>query len=82
MKTILVLRRGSETDEAVFDIALAAARPFGAPLEFLRIWISPGQAAAFTPHVDFAMGAALSGALSRLQDLVRMTGVRPSPLQL
>jgi nucleotide-binding universal stress UspA family protein len=67
MKTILVLTGGSETDRAVFDTALAAARPLGAHLEFLHIRISAGQAALFTPHVDFARGPALREAVDRLE---------------
>jgi nucleotide-binding universal stress UspA family protein len=67
MKTILVLAGGSETDKAVFDTALAAASPLGAHLDFLHIRIGPGEAARFTPHVDFAVGAGLRDALGRLQ---------------
>jgi nucleotide-binding universal stress UspA family protein len=67
MKTILVLAGGSETDKAVFDTALAAARPLIAHLDFLHIRIGPGEAARFTPHVDFAVGAGLRDALEQLQ---------------
>ncbi len=67
MKTILVLAGGSESDAAVFDTALAVARPLGAHLEFLHIWISPGEAAAYTPHVDFARGSGLHDAMARLR---------------
>lgn len=67
MKTILVLAGGTETDEAVFNTALAAALPVSAHLDFLHICVSPGQAAAFTPHVDYARGAALSEALESLR---------------
>ncbi|HUN98754.1 MAG TPA: universal stress protein [Bradyrhizobium sp.] len=67
MKTILVLAGGTETDQAVFHAALAAATPVSAHLEFLHIYVSPGQAAAFTPHVDYARGAALSDALESLR---------------
>jgi nucleotide-binding universal stress UspA family protein len=67
MKSILVLTGGSETDAAVFGTALAVARPLGAHLEFLHIRLSPGDAAAFTPHVDFARGPALRESLDRLQ---------------
>lgn len=66
MKTILVLTGGSETDEAVFDTALAAARPLGAHLEFLHIRVGLEEAAGFTPHIDFARGDALGEALDRL----------------
>jgi nucleotide-binding universal stress UspA family protein len=67
MKTILVLTGGSDTDTAVYDTALAAARPLCAHLEFLHIRLSAGQAAEFTPHVEFATGAGLRDALDRLQ---------------
>ncbi|MGO8915560.1 MAG: universal stress protein [Stellaceae bacterium] len=67
MKTILVLTGGSQSDKVVFDTALAVARPMRAHLEFLHIRISPGEAAAFTPHVDFAKGAGLREAMDRLR---------------
>lgn len=67
MKTILVLTGGSESDTAVFGTALAVARPLDAHLEFLHIRLSPGDAAAFTPHLEFASGAALRSALDHLQ---------------
>jgi nucleotide-binding universal stress UspA family protein len=67
MKTILVLSGGSKTDDVVFGTALGAARPLGAHLEFLHIRVSAGQAAAFTPHVDFAMGSALTEVLGQLR---------------
>lgn len=67
MKTILVLTGGSESDTAVFGTALAVARPLDAHLEFLHIRLSPGDAAAFMPHLEFASGAALRSALDHLQ---------------
>jgi nucleotide-binding universal stress UspA family protein len=67
MKTILVLAGGTETDQAVFHAALAAAVPVSAHLEFLHIHVGSVQAAAFTPHVDYAQGAALSEALGSLR---------------
>jgi nucleotide-binding universal stress UspA family protein len=67
MKTILVPTSGSETDRAVFATALAAARPLGAHLEFLHICLSPGEAAPFVPHVDFARGAALRSAMRHIE---------------
>lgn len=66
MKTILVPVGGGETDHAVFATALAAARPLGAHLEFLHIRVTPGHAAVYAPHVDFAQGGALRDAISRL----------------
>jgi nucleotide-binding universal stress UspA family protein len=67
MKTILVPTGGSKTDDAVFATALAAARALSAHLEFLHIHLSPGEAAAYTPHVEFARGAALRDALNHLE---------------
>lgn len=67
MKTILVPVGGSDTDHAVFAMALAAAKPLDAHLEFLHIRVRPGQAAAYTPHVEFAQGAALRDAISSLE---------------
>lgn len=67
MKTILVLAGGSATDEAVFHTALAAARPFGAHLDFLHVRVGPGEAAAVTPNLGFAMGSALHEVLHQLQ---------------
>ena len=68
MKTILVLAGGREADASVFDAALAIAKPLQAHLEFLHVRISAGEAAAYTPHVDFARGAGLRSALARLED--------------
>jgi nucleotide-binding universal stress UspA family protein len=68
MKTILTPAAGSDSDIATFETALAAARPLGAHLEFLHIRISPSEAARFTPHLDFAPGAALHQALETLAD--------------
>jgi nucleotide-binding universal stress UspA family protein len=67
MKSILVPTGGGETDESVFETALAAARLFSAHLQFVHIRVSPGQAAAYTPGADFASGPALRSALDQLQ---------------
>ena len=67
MKAILVLTGGGETDRAVFDTALAAAKPLGAHLECLHVRVSTAQAAMVTPHVDFAIGAGLRHALDHLK---------------
>jgi nucleotide-binding universal stress UspA family protein len=67
MKTILVLTGGSDSDASVFETALAAARPFAAHLRFVHIRICSGQAAMYSPHVDFARGPALVDALSQLE---------------
>jgi nucleotide-binding universal stress UspA family protein len=67
MRTILVLAGGRSTDKAVFDTALAAAKPFDAHLEFLHVRISPAEAAIYTPHIDFARGGALHAALDHLE---------------
>ncbi len=66
MKTILVLAGGSETDASVFETAFAAAAPLAAHLAFFHARISPGEAAAHTPHVDFMQGAGLHDALHQL----------------
>lgn len=67
MKTILVLVGGSATDDVVSNTALAAARPLRAHLEFLHVRVGPGEAAAFTPHVEFARGAGLREAFDRME---------------
>jgi nucleotide-binding universal stress UspA family protein len=69
IRTILVPVGGSETDQAVFETALAVARPMLAHLEFLHIHVGPGEAALHTPHVDFARGAALRNALRNLDEM-------------
>ena len=66
MKTILVPVGGSDTDQVVFQTALAIARPLAAHLEFLHIHVGAGEAALHTPHVAFARGAALRNALNDL----------------
>src|SRR5215510_3399871 len=67
MKTILVLTGGSDTDAPVLETALAAAQPFAAHLRFVHIRIGSGQAAIYSPHVEFARGPALVDALARLE---------------
>ena len=67
MKTILVPIGGSDSDGAVFATALAAARPFAAHLDFVHVKVGPGEAAAYTPHVAFARGPALTAALDHLE---------------
>jgi len=67
MKSILVPTGGGQTDESVFETALAAARLFSAHLRFVHIRVSPAQAAAYTPGADFASGRALRNALDQLQ---------------
>jgi nucleotide-binding universal stress UspA family protein len=67
MKSILVPTGGGESDETVFETALAAARLFSAHLHFVHIRVSPGQAAAYTPGAEFASGPALRSALDQLQ---------------
>jgi nucleotide-binding universal stress UspA family protein len=67
MKSFLVPIGGSETDEPVLEMALAAARPFGAHLQFLHVRVGVGQAAQHTPHLEFASGPALRDALQQLE---------------
>jgi nucleotide-binding universal stress UspA family protein len=66
MKSFLVPIGGSDTDEALFATALAAAQPFASHMNFLHVHVGPGQAAANMPHAAFAMGPALSNALKDL----------------
>jgi nucleotide-binding universal stress UspA family protein len=68
IKTILVPVGGGDADEAVFETALTVARPLLAHLEFLHVHVRPGEAAHYTPHVDFARGTALRNALQDLGD--------------
>jgi nucleotide-binding universal stress UspA family protein len=67
MRTILVPVGGGETDQVVFDTALAVATPLSAHLEFLHVRIKAGAAAEHAPHVAFARGAALANALDDLK---------------
>src|SRR5262245_15247764 len=67
MTTILVLTGGSDSDAPVFETALAAAQPLAAHLQFVHIRIGSGQAAIYSPHVEFARGPALVDALARLE---------------
>jgi nucleotide-binding universal stress UspA family protein len=67
MKSFLVPIGGSDTDEAVLKTAFAAARPFAAHLQFLHIRVGVGEAAQHSPHMGFASGAALRGALQELE---------------
>ena len=67
IKTILVAASGGRGDASAFETALALARPLAAHLNFYHAWVTPDDAAALVPHVDFAQGAALKDALERLQ---------------
>ena len=67
MKSILVPIGGGQADKSVLDTALAAARLFSSHLQFVHMRVTPGQAAPYTPGVEFASGPALRDALSRLQ---------------
>jgi nucleotide-binding universal stress UspA family protein len=66
MKSILVPVGGSDSDGSVLATALAAARLFSAHLRFVHIRLGAGEAAVHTPHVAFASGPALAGALAKL----------------
>ena len=68
MRTILVLADGHSMDKTVFNTALAAARLLGAHLEFLHVRVGAGDAAVYTPNVQFASGAALLAAFNSLND--------------
>ena len=60
IRTILVPTSGSSTDLSVFATALAAARPLAAHLDFYHVCLTCGAAAPHEPHLDFAIGRALS----------------------
>lgn len=66
MKTILVPVGGGDADSLVFETALAVARPLAAHLEFVHVRVTAAEAAAHTPHLEFARGAALASALDAL----------------
>lgn len=66
MKTILVPAGGGDSDTVVFATAVAVARPTAAHLDFIHVKVGPGEAAPYSPHVDFARGAALWEALGQL----------------
>src|SRR5215510_9270124 len=68
MKTILVLSGGSDSDSPVFETALAAAQPLGVHLLFVHIRIGSGQAAMYSPHVEFARCPALLDGLGLLEN--------------
>jgi len=68
LKTILVPTSGSRTDERVLATAVALGRLVAAHLEFLHIHVTPGEAAAHAPHVDFSMGPAIAESLTHLRE--------------
>jgi hypothetical protein len=76
IKTLLVPASGSPTDDRVFAGALALARPLAAHLEFYHLRVTPGEAAARAPHVEFCMGPALGNALRHLSDEERSLSSR------
>src|ERR1700690_2328164 len=79
IKTLLVPTSGSPTDDRVFASALALARPLAAHLEFYHLRVTPGEAAARGPHVEFCMGPALGNALRHLRDEERRLSFRARP---
>jgi nucleotide-binding universal stress UspA family protein len=78
MKSILVPTGGSETDSALFETALAAARLFSSHLQFLHVHIGAGEAALNVPHTEFAMGPALSNALEQLDQNAKIRSATAS----
>jgi hypothetical protein len=66
MKSFLIPIGGSDTDSALFETALTAARPFSSHLNFLHVHVGPGEAVMNMPHTGFAMGPALQNALREL----------------
>ncbi len=67
IKTVLVPASGSDTDAGVFATALAVAQPLAAHLQFFHLHLSVGEAAIYTPHVDFCRGPAITDALESLR---------------
>jgi nucleotide-binding universal stress UspA family protein len=67
IKTILVTTSGSATDQNVFATAHMLARPFAAHLRFLHVHMAPISAAAHVPHLEYAMGMAISHTLEGLR---------------
>jgi hypothetical protein len=58
---------GGDSDQGIFETALAAAMPLAAHLDFYHVRVAPGEAAANTPHADFAMGTGLCKTLAQLR---------------
>ena len=67
MRSVFVPIGGSESDEPVMETSLAIASPAGGHLEFMHVRVDAGEAARYTPHVDFARGAAMHSALVELE---------------
>jgi nucleotide-binding universal stress UspA family protein len=67
IKTILVPWSGSESDRPTFESAVAAARRFGAHLEFLHVRIDPVQAAAAMTTPDVGAALVTSDWIDRLE---------------
>jgi nucleotide-binding universal stress UspA family protein len=68
IKTIFVPASGSRTDASVFATALAIAHPLAAHLQVFHMHLSPCEAAAHAPYVEFCQGPALEDALSYLRE--------------
>jgi nucleotide-binding universal stress UspA family protein len=66
MKSMLVLIGGGPRDRVVFNTAMAAARPLGAHLDCLHIYVTMEQAARDLAG-EHARGAVLREALGRIQ---------------
>jgi hypothetical protein len=64
--TILVPVGGGESDQVVFETALAVATALNAHLDFVHVRIGALDAALDTPHIGFAMGGALANTLKDL----------------
>jgi nucleotide-binding universal stress UspA family protein len=66
MQKILVPVSGAAHDDLAMKTALALARPFNSHVEFLHIRLGAAEAAMYTPHMEFARGAAMTNALHAL----------------
>lgn len=67
MKSIKAFLGGEQSDESVLCAALAAAKPLAAHIECIHVRLGTLEAAAFTPHMDFATGTAISDGLDSIE---------------
>lgn len=67
MKSIKAFLGGELSDQTVLCTALAAARPLAGHIESLHVQLSAAEAAVFTPHMEFATGAAIKNGLDTLE---------------
>src|ERR1035437_5420576 len=66
-KYVLVPATGSASDEAVFETALLAARPFGAHLEFLHVRVDVTEVVISMSTGGLGGGGAVQGGVGKLE---------------